>query len=127
MTSQTIDDQEGTMSSQGAEAVDWRSEWAEAERLAGDSQAEAAMPHYDNAIAMLLLEKGYDVGPSLRGNDFDLAQVAAGRDPEVIFMYMEANAILRMSQDGRTPGNETLALAIEAYRTVHEMVEVEGA
>ncbi|MCW2953005.1 MAG: hypothetical protein JWQ48_2175 [Conexibacter sp.] len=110
------------MSSQRPEVVNWRSEWAEAERLA-DSSPEQALGHYDRAIAGLLEENGYQLAGAERSTDYDLLNVARGLDPEVVFMYMEAHAILAMQDDGRKVGVETMALAFEAYRTVLEIVE----
>jgi hypothetical protein len=112
--------EESVMASGHTDVVDWRSEYSEAERLAATATPEQALAPFDRATAALLHQQGYDLG-SMRGQDFDLAQVADGLDPEMALMYMEAHAILAMHEDGRKVGEQTLALAFEAYRTVHEV------
>jgi hypothetical protein len=113
------------VSSPGPEVADWRSEWDEADRLAESAPTEA-LAHYDRATARLLEREGYQIAGTERSMDYDMANVARGLDPEVVFMYMEAHAILNMQNDGRTVGAETMALAFEAYRTVREIVEEPG-
>jgi hypothetical protein len=125
MNTATTGNEEAPMSGQESETVDWHSEWVRAEALAG-SAPEAALQHYDRAIAQLLEDRGYQLAGAERSTDYDIANVARGLDPEVVFMYMEAHAIRSMQDDGRTVGAQTMALAFEAYRTVRQIIE-EGA
>jgi hypothetical protein len=113
------------MSVPPSDLAGWRPAWEEAERLA-DSEPTQALPHYDRAVAQMLDEAGYALGGTERAQDYDMVNVARGLDPEAVFMYMEAHAILAMQNDGRVVGKETMALAFEAYRTVRTIVE-EGA
>lgn len=105
------------------EVVDWRTEWAEAERLTAESSSAEALPYYDRAIATLLRAHGYRVPESGRQVDSDLMQVAEGLDLDALVMYLEAHAILVMIEDGRPAVAETVAMAIRTYRDVHDIFE----
>jgi hypothetical protein len=122
MNTATTGNEEAPMSGQESQSVNWHGEWVQAEALA-QSAPETALEHYDRAIAQLLDDRGYELAGAERSTDYDLANVARGLDPEVVFMYMEAHAIRSMQDDGRKVGVETMALAFEAYRTVRQIIE----